>query len=102
MNKLFAAVLISAAAPLAFIANPAMAEEHTGFFIDGRLGTASTDDNGIDDNTFGGSISGGYRWGYWGVELGYANFDGFKDNGAQLDVDGFTAGVNARFNVADQ
>lgn len=102
MNKLIAAVLISAALPFALTATPAQAEEHTGYFIDGRLGTASIDANEFDDSTFGGTISGGYRWGYWGVEVGYANFNGFDDAGLDLDVDGFTAGVNARFHVADQ
>ncbi len=102
MNKLLAAILFGAATTAALTLNTAHAEEHTGYFIDGRLGNASVDDNGIDDSTFGGTISAGYRWGYWGIDLGYANFNGFGDNGLDLDVDGFTAGVNARFNIADQ
>jgi len=101
MNKLVSAILISATLPIALTATPALAEEHTGFFIDGRLGNAQVDDNGIDDSAFGGTLSGGYRWGYWGVDVGYANFHGFNDNGLDLDIDGFTAGLNARFNVAD-
>ncbi|MCB1608124.1 MAG: porin family protein [Xanthomonadales bacterium] len=100
MNKLTAAIMISAALPLGWSA-AAQAEEHSGFFIDGRLGRASVDDSGVDDSTFGGTISAGYRWGYWGVDLGYANFNGFGDGGVDLDVDGITAGLNARFNIAD-
>ena len=87
-------------------ASPVLAQDDTtGFFIDGRVGSASVDEDQFDDDTTALQINGGYRWGGWGIEAGYVNFDDYDDDFGDFEVqaglDGFTIGLNGRTNLAD-
>lgn len=98
------ALTIALAAGALFAANT-QAQDATGFFLDGRIGSASIDEDQFDDDTTSFQINGGYRWGGWGIEAGYVNFDDFdgevEDIEVQAGVDGFTLGLNGRTNLAD-
>lgn len=100
--QLAAALLAALAAPSAF----AQATDRTGFFIEGRGGSASVSEDEFDDTSTAFQINGGYRWGAIGIEGGYADFNGFEDESEGLDIDadltGWTLGVNGRFNFAEQ
>jgi opacity protein-like surface antigen len=104
MKKLqIAAALIAAlAAPSAF----AQATDRTGFFIEGRGGSASVSEDEFDDTTTAFQFNGGYRWGAIGIEGGYATFNDFEDNFNGLNInaalDGFTLGINGRYNFTPQ
>ena len=102
MNKKILALALGAGALLAVPA--AFAADGTGFFVDGRIGSASVDEDDFDDDSSAFQINGGYRWGGWGVEAGYVSFSEFEgedgDFELEADIDGFTLGVNGRSNFA--
>ena len=104
MKKIhIAAALIAAlAAPSAF----AQATDRTGFFIEGRGGSASVSEDEFDDTSTAFQFNGGYRWGAIGIEGGYATFNDFEDSDSGLDInaelDGYTLGINGRYNFAPQ
>jgi OmpA-OmpF porin, OOP family len=89
---------------------PTIASAEDGFFIDGRVGRSSVDEGDIDDSDTAYSLNLGYRWGWFGVEAGYADQGSFSDtahSGAlsvpvKGEVDGFTLGVNGKFNFAEK
>lgn len=104
MKKLhLAAALIAAlAAPSAF----AQATDRTGFFVNGSVGSGNVSEGDFSDTGTAWQLNGGYRWGAIGIEGGYADFANLSDTVEGLDVnaalDGFTLGVNGRFNFAEQ
>jgi OOP family OmpA-OmpF porin/outer membrane immunogenic protein len=83
----------------------ARAQDTSGFFVNGAVGNGSVDGDVFDDDTTTLQINGGYRWGVVGVEGGYVNFNDFDDSFGVLSLDGsldgWTLGVNARGNFAD-
>lgn len=89
----------------ALAATPAMAQDG-GFFLEGRGGSASFDEDPFDDTTTAFQFNVGYRWGLFGLEGGYVSFNDIEDTFAGIDVnaeiDGWTLGVNGRSNFADQ
>jgi len=86
-------------------ASATRAQDATGFFLDGRVGSASIDEDQFDDDTTALQFNAGYRWGGWGVEAGYVRFDDFdgelSDIEIQAGIDGFTIGLNGRTNLAE-
>ncbi|HVF34126.1 MAG TPA: outer membrane beta-barrel protein [Candidatus Saccharimonadia bacterium] len=94
-----------ALAASALVAATAAQAQDTGFFIEGRVGSASIDEDQFDDDTTAVAFNAGYRWGGWGIEAGYVTFDDFDgevdDIEIQAGVDGFTIGLNGRTNLAD-
>ena len=100
--QLAAALLAALAAPSAF----AQATDRTGFFIEGRGGSASVSEDEFDDTSTAFQFNGGYRWGAIGIEGGYATFNDFEDSDSGLDInaelDGYTLGINGRYNFAPQ
>lgn len=91
-----------AGAPSAFAAGE-------GWFVAGRAGSGSVDENVLDDSDTALGISGGYRWGWLGLEVGYLDFgswsrdfQGFLEDDTPITarsvaaLQGFTVGVNAR------
>lgn len=96
---------IALAAAALVAAGPTVAQDATGLFIDGRIGSASVDEDAFDDDTTALQINGGYRWGGWGIEAGYVSFDDFDDEVGDLEVqaglDGFTIGLNGRTSLGD-
>jgi OmpA-OmpF porin, OOP family len=99
------ALTIALAAAALLAGGTVLAQDATGFFLDGRVGSASIDEDQFDDDTTALQFNAGYRWGGWGVEAGYVTFDDFdgevEDIEIQAGVDGFTLGLNGRTNLAD-
>jgi len=97
MNKKILALALGASA---LFATPAFAQDPTGFFIDGRLGSASIDEDDFDDDASAFQINAGYRWGGWGIEGGYIDFGSYEgeDLGFNIDadIDGWMLGINGR------
>jgi opacity protein-like surface antigen len=106
MNRKYIACAVLAA----LFANPALAEEKVGWVYNGLTGVASIDEDGLSDQGLGSNSSIGYRWGSFGVEVGYVNFGKFKDsllvNGSDVrvdaKVDGFNAGINFNHDLGHQ
>jgi opacity protein-like surface antigen len=90
---------------------PALAAEHEGWFVNGMLGSASVDEDSINDDQYSADINLGYRWGLFGVEGGYVGFGSFDDTvsfpapvgdiDTDLDLDGFKLGINLNANLND-
>ncbi len=78
----------------------AAAQSVDGFFLQARAGSASATSSDFDKDVTAAQITGGYRWGAFGVEAGYVNFNGFEGErdvfDLEADVDGFTLGGNFR------
>ena len=99
MKTNFVAALALAAAGVVC----ASAAKADGFFLDGRIGRSDFE-NG-KDTSYG--ISGGYRWGMFGLEGGYVDL-GKSDSGRSgssglhqgIDLRGRTAGVNGHFDLS--
>ena len=104
MKKTTLAALIGLSSLVAMPA--AFAQDRSGFFIEGRGGSASIDEDDFDDNTTAFQIGGGYRWGAFGVEGGYVSFNDFESESQGLDIngqlEGWTLGINGRTNFAEQ
>ena len=105
MKKTALCLALAAGALFAASAN-AQTTDPTGFFLEGRIGSASIDEDQFDDDTTAFQFNGGYRWGNFGLEAGYVNFDDFDDElediEVQAGIDGFTLGVNGRTNLGDR
>jgi len=94
----------------ALLAGPSMAlAAGEGWFVGARAGSGSVDEDVLDDSDTTLAFSGGYRWNWLGIELGYVDFGawdkdfpGFLDNGTPItansvaELQGWTAGLNAR------
>ena len=97
MNKKILALALGAGA---LFAAPAFAQDPSGFFIDGRFGSASIDEDDFDDDASAFQINAGYRWGGWGIEGGYVDFGSYEgeDLGFNIDadIDGWMLGINGR------
>lgn len=91
-----------ACAPSAFAAGE-------GWFVAARAGSGSVDENVLDDSDTALGVSGGYRWGWLGLEVGYVDFgswsrdfQGFLEDDTPItavsvaELQGWTVGVNAR------
>ncbi|HET7843467.1 MAG TPA: outer membrane beta-barrel protein [Xanthomonadales bacterium] len=97
------------------LAGPSIAlAEGEGWFIGARAGSGSVDENALDDSDTTLGVGGGYRWGWLGVELGYADFGayrqdfrGFLEDGTPItpttlaELQGWTLGMNARAKLSD-
>ena len=92
------------------IAGTATAQDASnGLFIDGRVGSASIDEDDFDDEASTFQINGGYRWNGLGIEAGYVKFSEFEgeveESGENFeldaDIDGFMIGLNGRTNFGD-
>ncbi len=79
-----------------------------GWYLDGRLGGAYYNDREgtQDDRDAAYSFAGGYRFGKFGVELGYADqgrlSTAYLIGDADSEIDGVTLGVSARLPVSDR
>jgi len=87
-------------------ASPLALAQDSGFFLQARGGSAGIDEDLYDDTTTAFEIGGGYRWGGFGLELGYVTFNDFEDDDSGVNIsaelDGWTMGGNLRFPFADQ
>jgi len=115
-KTLFALALATAgvfAVPAAFAQSAP--SQNAGWFVNGNVGNAWVDHGHYDDNTTGYAINGGYRWTLspnvaLGAEVGYNDLGNVHAdsifNGGPLvqegksELHGWTAGANARFQVA--
>ncbi len=100
--KLLALALVLGATTAATTAS---AQDVNGFFLQGSLGSASSTANDFDDEVTSFQFNGGYRWGVFGLEAGYVDFDGFEGENnnfdLEADISGFTLGGNVRTSFAD-
>ena len=103
MKKTALSLALAATALLA--TSVANAYDSTGWFIEGRIGSSSIDEDQFDDDTTALQFNTGYRWGGWGIEGGYVNFDDYDDEAEDLElqagIDGWMLGVNGRTNFSD-
>jgi opacity protein-like surface antigen len=111
-NNTFLALLAGAA----LLAAPIVASaDSDGFFLGARAGHGSVDEDQLDDSDTTLALTGGYRWGWIGVEVGYADFGGYRQSfqgfldddtpvsGRTIaELQGWTAGVNARGQLSDK
>ena len=75
------------------LALPAVAMADTGLYIDGAVGRASVDDNGIDDNDTSFRIGAGWRFlENFGSEIGYQDLGKMSE---EIAVGGATASISA-------
>lgn len=86
---------------------PALAPAATGFYLDGAVGQASVDDDGIDDNDSSYRIGAGYRFlENFGAEVGYVDLGTMSEEigaggAASVEADGLSAGVAAKLPLYD-
>jgi opacity protein-like surface antigen len=85
-----------------------------GFFVNGNVGQSNLDKGLYNDNDTGYGVNAGYRWTInpalaLGVEGGYTDLGKFDNNGSvreigvsRATVKGWTAGVNAHYNITPQ
>jgi OOP family OmpA-OmpF porin/outer membrane immunogenic protein len=114
-NKLLALAL--AAASVAALPAASFAADNSGnggFFVNGNVGQSNLDKGLYNDNDTGYGVNAGYRWAInpafaLGVEGGYTDLGKFDNNGSvqslgvsRASVKGWTAGVNAHFNLTPQ
>ncbi len=89
----------------AMTATTVTAQDLNGFFLQGKIGSASSSANDFDDEVTSYQFNGGYRWGAFGIEAGYVDFSGFEGEDRNFDLDadinGFTLGGNFRTSFAD-
>jgi hypothetical protein len=99
-----AALLLIAAA------SGAQAKEHEGWVYNGYTGWGSASLDGLDDSSFSSNPTIGYRWGAFGVEVGYGWFGDFEEdfvNGAheiktEASLDGWNVGANFNHDVSEK
>lgn len=87
----------------AALALPTFAAADTGLYVDGAVGQASVDDEGIDDNDTAFRLGVGYRFlENFGAEIGYLDLGEVSEEvaiggaTASVEADGFYAGVSGR------
>ena len=51
-----------------------------GYFINGGVGRTEVNKSPFDTNDTGYTLNGGYRWGLFGVEIGYTDLGSYKQN----------------------
>lgn len=89
----------------AMTATSVSAQDLEGMFLRGSIGSASSTADDFDDEVSSFQITGGYRWGAFGIEAGYVDFSGFEGEDRNFDLDadinGFTLGGNFRTSFAD-
>lgn len=85
------------------LALPTLALADTGLYLDGAVGQASVDDQGIDDNDTAFRVGAGWRFlENFGAEIGYQDLGEFSEEAAiggataSVETDGFYAGVAGR------
>ena len=86
--------------------------DNGGFFVNGGIGQSNLDNGAYNDNDTGYNGNIGYRWAInpnvaLGVEGGYTDLGSFGPKGAyagfpNAKFSGWTAGVNAHFNITPQ
>jgi len=85
---------------------PVMAFAGTGPYLDGAVGRASVDDQGIDDTDTAFRVGGGYRFfDNLGVEVGYQDLGTMRDQiggaSASIEADGFYLGASGKIPLYD-
>lgn len=100
-----AALLLALAGALAL---PTLALADNGLYVDGAIGQASVDDNGIDDNDTAFRLGVGWRFvENFGAEIGYQDLGEVGEEvaiggaTAEIEADGFYAGVAGRIPLQD-
>ena len=117
MSRIARAVMtaLTTTAGMALTASPANADEDIGFYAGGSVSNVQLDETfddgiGIDDDTTGFRLLGGYQFSrYLAIELGYIDFGEFDESlsvaGSMVDleaeVDGFDASIVGRLPVTD-
>lgn len=96
---------VAIAAALAF---PAQLLAHTGLYMDGAIGQAYVDDEGLDDDDIAFKIGAGWRlWENFGFEVGYQDLGEMGEEvaigglTASIEVDGFYAGLSGKIPLYD-
>ena len=87
---------------------PAFAPAATGFYIDGAVGQASVDEQGIDDSDSAYRIGAGWRFlENFGAEIGYVDLGTVSEAvaiggaTASLSADGLSAGIAGKIPLSD-
>ena len=87
---------------------PTLAMADTGWYIDGTLGQAMVDDNGVDDTDTAFRIGTGWRFfENFGAEIGYQDLGKVSDSidagnlSASVETDGLYAGVAGKIPLYD-
>ena len=86
---------------------PALAPAATGLYIDGAVGQASVDDQGIDDNDSTYRIGAGWRFiENFGAEVGYVDLGTMSEEvgaggAASVEADGLSAGIAGKIPLYD-
>jgi OOP family OmpA-OmpF porin/outer membrane immunogenic protein len=101
--RTFKIIGVALAAALAF---PAQLLAHTGLYMNGSVGQAYVDDNGLDDNDFSFGIGAGWRlWDNFGFEIGYQDLGTMGESAgnlsASVEADGFYAGLSGKIPLYD-
>ena len=100
----------------ALLAGPTVAfAAGEGWFVGARAGHGSVDEDQLDDSDTTLAFSGGYRWNWLGIELGYVDFGGYHEQfpgfleddtpitaTTLAELQGWTVGVNARAQLSDR
>jgi len=93
---------------LAALLSPGLALADTGLYMDGAVGRASVDDQGIDDNDTGFRVGAGWRFvENFGAEIGYLDLGEVGEEvavggaTASVETDGFYAGVAGKIPLYD-
>jgi OOP family OmpA-OmpF porin len=121
VRKVYLCIFSSLAAITATVPQAVMAQGLDGFFVNGAVGSSKTDANPFhndaynrfDDNSNAFDLNVGYRWDWFGVELGYFDPSDYHTTlkvpfSSQPDeafartghVHGLTAGVNVHYDFA--
>ena len=97
--------LLALAAVAALFSTPVFAAEYEGWVYNGLTGWSMVSEDNLDDSELGSDSSIGYRWGMFGVDVGYMYFSEFSDKVGNVKVDadpgGWTVGVNFNANISD-
>jgi hypothetical protein len=104
LTRSLAALLLFAAASCA------QAKEHEGWVYNGLSGWGSASLDGLDDSSFSSNPTIGYRWGNFGVEVGYGWFGDFEedfDSGThhiqtEATLRGINFGANFNHDLSDR
>lgn len=90
----------------AALALPTQLLAHTGLYMNGSIGQANVDDNGLDDSDTSFGIGAGYRlWENFGFEIGYQDLGQMGESAgnlrASVEADGFYAGLSGKIPLYD-
>lgn len=103
------ALVTSGFAALSTSSFAADAAYNGGYFINGGVGRTEVNKSPFDANDTGYTLNGGYRWGLFGVEVGYTDLGSYKQNvtvgttplSLKAKVHGPTVGGNVHIPVGD-